>query len=104
MSNGFNLTKELLNELEGINWHIMISLDGPYHIIKNNISENAFNRIISNIEMIPLEIRKSRIGLKATLSDNTIEYINEIYDFLNSFDVNIIYMSPTHEIDNYRIK
>lgn len=104
MSNGFNLTTELVKKLSTIDdWFILISFDGPYDIIKDNISNIAFNRIKNNILNIPPEIRKKHIGLKATVSDNFIDKINDIYDYLNSFETAVIYLSPTHEIDHFRI-
>lgn len=73
MSNGLNLSKELIEYLNGLNWFILISFDGPYELIHDNIPKPAFDRIVNNITSLSEEIRATHIGLKATIPDDFID-------------------------------
>ena len=103
MSNGLNLSKELIEYLNGLNWFILISFDGPYELIHDNIPKPAFDRIVNNITSLSEEIRATHIGLKATIPDDFIDQIDVIYNYLNNFHTAVVYLSPTHEIDHFRI-
>lgn len=103
ITNGVNLTQETLQIFNDIDWFMLISLDGPYEV-SSHMPRPVYDRIISNILSIPLEKRQKHIGLKATLSDETIEDIRQITDFLFSLQTSIVYLSPTMEIDHERIK
>lgn len=103
ITNGINLTAKTINLFKDTDWFILVSLDGPYEV-NNHMPETVYNKIISNITSIPLEERKKHIGLKATLSDDTIGDIKSITEFLFGLETSIVYLAPTMEIDHDKIK
>lgn len=104
MTNGFNLTQDFVEAATGLDWYALISLDGEYDLVKDSMSRKAYERIIANINNVPLEVRRVRLGVKATVADNVAHLAKEIYQTLNALNTSVVYFSPVHEITYENMK